>query len=100
MVEDAGVGDRFEIDSCGTGGGSSNWYLPNGFSYHEGDPADPRMTRVGGPWALKPGEGRRGALRQLRLQQHGLVVAVCLPWASASGRCWSACQEWVPTEGE
>lgn len=29
-----------------TGGGSSNWYLAGGFSYHEGDPADPRMTSV------------------------------------------------------
>lgn len=28
------------------GGGSSNWYLPGGFSYHEGDPSDPRMTAV------------------------------------------------------
>lgn len=31
VVERAGVADRFEIDSCGTGGGSSNWYLPGGF---------------------------------------------------------------------
>ncbi|PSC72725.1 tyrosine phosphatase [Micractinium conductrix] len=44
VVEKAGVSGQFEIDSCGTGGGSSNWYLPGGFSYHEGDPADGRMT--------------------------------------------------------
>jgi hypothetical protein len=29
------------------GGGSSNWYLPGGFSYHEGDASDPRMTAAG-----------------------------------------------------
>ncbi|EFN58713.1 hypothetical protein CHLNCDRAFT_19837 [Chlorella variabilis] len=37
VVERAGVADQFQIDSCGTGGGSSN-------CYHEGDPADGRMT--------------------------------------------------------
>lgn len=46
VVERAGAADSFAIDSCGTGGGSSNWYRAGGFSYHEGDPADPRMTRV------------------------------------------------------
>eukprot|EP00638_Chattonella_subsalsa_P003712 CAMPEP_0117753996 /NCGR_PEP_ID=MMETSP0947-20121206/12571_1 /TAXON_ID=44440 /ORGANISM="Chattonella subsalsa, Strain CCMP2191" /LENGTH=243 /DNA_ID=CAMNT_0005573011 /DNA_START=264 /DNA_END=995 /DNA_ORIENTATION=- len=43
VVKRAGVEDQFEIDSCGTGGGSSNWYLPDGFSYHEGESADRRM---------------------------------------------------------
>eukprot|EP00168_Porphyra_purpurea_P001943 TRINITY_DN1228_c0_g1_i11.p1 TRINITY_DN1228_c0_g1~~TRINITY_DN1228_c0_g1_i11.p1 ORF type:complete len:270 (+),score=42.52 TRINITY_DN1228_c0_g1_i11:305-1114(+) len=32
------------IDSCGTGGGSPNWFTPGGRSYHEGDPPDARMT--------------------------------------------------------
>lgn len=32
------------IDSCGTGGGSSNWCTPGGYSYHEGDPPDGRMS--------------------------------------------------------
>lgn len=44
VVEKSGLESQFHIDSCGTGGGSSNWYLENGFSYHEGDPADARMT--------------------------------------------------------
>lgn len=44
VVERNGVAEKFDIDSCGTGGGSSDWYLPGGFSYHEGDAADPRMT--------------------------------------------------------
>lgn len=35
-VQRAGCADKFEIDSCGTGGGSSNWFKPDGFSYHEG----------------------------------------------------------------
>ena len=45
-VNRLGASDRFSIDSCGTGGGSPNWYLPGGFSYHQGDAADSRMTRV------------------------------------------------------
>ena len=45
-VERSGVADAFFIDSCGTGGGSPNWYAPGGFSYHEGDAADSRMTSV------------------------------------------------------
>eukprot|EP00879_Flechtneria_rotunda_P013514 GHRR01014111.1.p1 GENE.GHRR01014111.1~~GHRR01014111.1.p1 ORF type:complete len:272 (+),score=72.18 GHRR01014111.1:539-1354(+) len=47
VVEKAGVTDQFDIDSCGTGGGSPNWYMLGGFSYHEGDESDPRMTAAG-----------------------------------------------------
>lgn len=36
VVKKAGVESQFMIDSCGTGGGSPDWYLPGGFSYHEG----------------------------------------------------------------
>jgi len=43
-VERRGLGDAFWVDSCGTGGGSGGWYREGGFSYHAGDPADPRMT--------------------------------------------------------
>jgi len=35
LAEDAGLGDRFELDSAGMHG------------YHEGEPADPRARRVG-----------------------------------------------------
>ena len=42
LVERAGA--AIDVDSCGTGGGSSDWYKPGGFSYHEGDDADSRMT--------------------------------------------------------
>ena len=43
-VERAGLAGRYEVDSCGTGGGASNWYKAGGRSYHEGDAADARMS--------------------------------------------------------
>lgn len=46
VVERRGLADAFWIDSCGTGGGSGGWYKQGGFSYHQGDPADPRMSRA------------------------------------------------------
>jgi len=49
VVKDAGRSDEFAIDSCGTGGGSTSWYEEDGFSYHEGDAADPRMTAAALP---------------------------------------------------
>ncbi len=52
-VEKRGIADQYSIDSCGTGGGSSNWYLEGGFSYHEGDNADSRMTRVAATRGVK-----------------------------------------------
>lgn len=43
VVEREGLADRFEIDSCGTGGGNPEWYRTEdrrrGWSYHEGDDA-------------------------------------------------------------
>lgn len=45
-VEKNGASSRYKIDSCGTGGGSPDWYKEHGYSYHEGDPADPRMTQA------------------------------------------------------
>lgn len=52
-VKKRGVSTQYSIDSCGTGGGSSNWYLDGGFSYHEGDNADSRMTRVAATRGVK-----------------------------------------------
>lgn len=57
-------GLEVRVDSCGTGGGSASWYKPNGFSYHEGDPADPRMTRV----AARRGVQLTSLSRPLRAQ--------------------------------
>ncbi|KDO20920.1 hypothetical protein SPRG_14151 [Saprolegnia parasitica CBS 223.65] len=45
LVARDGKMSAYDIDSCGTGGGASNWYKPNGFSYHEGDSADSRMKK-------------------------------------------------------
>jgi protein-tyrosine phosphatase len=44
VVKKANLTNKYAIDSCGTGGGSSDWYKSGGFSYHEGDDADSRMT--------------------------------------------------------
>ncbi|KAG2447974.1 hypothetical protein HYH02_007003 [Chlamydomonas schloesseri] len=44
VVQRAGLADAFDIDSCGTGGGNPDWFTEGGWSYHEGDPADSRMT--------------------------------------------------------
>jgi len=46
LIDRRGLGDEIEVDSCGTGGGSAGWYKDGGFSYHEGDAADSRMTAV------------------------------------------------------
>lgn len=46
IVTRRGVADKFDIDSCGTGGGSESWYMDGGFSWHEGDDADPRMIQA------------------------------------------------------
>ncbi|PNW73456.1 hypothetical protein CHLRE_14g632767v5 [Chlamydomonas reinhardtii] len=44
VVQRAGLAEAFDIDSCGTGGGNPDWFTEGGWSYHEGDPADSRMT--------------------------------------------------------
>ncbi|KAG2483017.1 hypothetical protein HYH03_018097 [Edaphochlamys debaryana] len=44
VVQKAGLEASFDIDSCGTGGGSPDWFTEGGWSYHEGDTADSRMT--------------------------------------------------------
>ena len=46
VVERAGLSDQFVIDSCGTGGGQPDWYKSGGWSYHEGDESDERMTET------------------------------------------------------
>ena len=49
------------VDSCGTGGGSGNWYKSGGFSYHEGEPPDARMTAAAAARKIQ----LRGASRPL-----------------------------------
>ena len=52
---------KIVVDSCGTGGGSSNWYKSGGFSYHEGETPDSRMTAAAATRGIK----LRGASRPL-----------------------------------
>ena len=52
-VEKNKASSRYKIDSCGTGGGSRDWYKPNGYSYHEGDAADSRMRQAASARGIK-----------------------------------------------
>ena len=70
VVEKAGVSGQFEIDSCGTGGGSSNWYLPGGF----------RFVRT-------PALGANPVVQQETRRREG----ACTGAATRSGRCVRAC---------
>lgn len=51
LVADRGL--PVKVDSCGTGGGAAGWYKAGGFSYHEGDPADPRMSAAAAARGIK-----------------------------------------------
>lgn len=53
VVERKGISHLFDIDSCGTGGGVRNWYKKGGYSYHEGGPADERMTAAASKRGIK-----------------------------------------------
>jgi protein-tyrosine phosphatase len=46
VVNKAGQSSIYTVDSCGTGGGNPDWYMENGWSHHEGNPADERMSKV------------------------------------------------------
>lgn len=46
VIKSRDLQDDLFVDSCGTGGGSPNWYMEGGFSYHRGDNADSRMTQA------------------------------------------------------
>lgn len=43
VLEDRNLGDMFIVDSCGTGGGSPDWYMEDGNSHHVGSEPDVRM---------------------------------------------------------
>ncbi|KAL6775764.1 hypothetical protein ACKKBG_A18400 [Auxenochlorella protothecoides x Auxenochlorella symbiontica] len=45
-VERAGLSEHYFIDSCGTGGGSEDWYRKGGFNYNLGNPSDKRTARA------------------------------------------------------
>ena len=52
LVQKQGCADEFVIDSCGTGGGSKNWYQPGGFTYHRGVPKFPHAALAVKPCLL------------------------------------------------
>ncbi|CAM9951516.1 unnamed protein product [Choristocarpus tenellus] len=70
-----GAQDEFYIESCGTGGGSSNWYKDGGFSFHEGDPPDARMTAAAAKRGVKLG-GTSRPLRPQDLDDFDLIVGM------------------------
>ncbi|GAB5356486.1 hypothetical protein AAMO2058_000294000 [Amorphochlora amoebiformis] len=76
VTEDAGVASDFEIDSCGTGGGLSSWYRSDPpQAYHEGDPADPRMTRAASSRGIQLTSISRPLTRvDLESQDHIIVM--------------------------
>lgn len=75
VLEQRGLTETFFVDSCGTGGGSPDWYIENGFSYHEGDPADPRMRQA----AMKRGltlESRSRPLKPEDFDKFEIIVGM------------------------
>ncbi|PXF48750.1 hypothetical protein BWQ96_01602 [Gracilariopsis chorda] len=64
VIERRNLQPQFFVDSCGTGGGSSNWYKEGGFSYHEGDLADPRMREAASKRGLNLQSRSRPLARQ------------------------------------
>jgi len=53
VIDKQGISSNFIVDSCGTGGGSNNWYKSGGFSFHQGDPSDSRMTHAASNRGIK-----------------------------------------------
>lgn len=43
LLREKNLEEKYFVDSCGTGGGSPDWYMEGGMSHHEGYPADTRM---------------------------------------------------------
>jgi protein-tyrosine phosphatase len=64
VVDRQGAAERFRLDSRGTGGGNPDWYCAGGWSYHEGETADARMTKE----ARKRGFELTSRARPLTLQ--------------------------------
>ncbi len=63
MVEDAGLEDRFTIDSAGT------------ISYHAGNPPDPRMSETLAQGGYEPG-GRARQVQKEDLEQFDLILTM------------------------
>lgn len=75
VVEREGLLERFEIDSCGTGGGNPSWYVDGGWSYHEGNPADSRMTTVASARGVKL-TSRSRPLKPEDLEEFDMIIGM------------------------
>ena len=98
VVERNGLTDRFDIDSCGTGGGSPSWYREGGFSYHEGDESDPRMTATGErepPQARPAMSGRKQRISISLAEEEALWLS--FPFCGLAIRPWPCCFSHNPT---
>lgn len=67
--------DKFFVDSCGTGGGSPDWYKEDGFSHHEGNPADTRMKYSAGKRGINVDSISR-PLRKEDFDQFDWIIAM------------------------
>ena len=90
VVERNGLTDRFDIDSCGTGGGSPSWYREGGFSYHEGDESDPRMTATGEREFPQARPAMAGRKEQISLAE-GAALWLSFPFCGLAIRPWPCC---------
>ncbi|KAK4537365.1 hypothetical protein CDCA_CDCA12G3390 [Cyanidium caldarium] len=75
LLEERGLAERVFVDSCGTGGGNPDWYVENGWSYHEGDAADPRMVAAAAKRGVKISSTSR-PLRPDDLERFDLIVGM------------------------
>eukprot|EP00892_Ulva_mutabilis_P011207 jgi/Ulvmu1/8459/UM043_0039.1 len=102
VVSKAGVAQEFSIDSCGTGGGNPEWYKDGGWSYHEGEDADPRMTKAASARGVKLTSKSR-PLRPADLEEFDYIVGMdpknILAMKVASEH-WKATGKAVPDEYE
>jgi len=75
VTSDAGVRERFEIDSCGTGGGYAAWYRTDPpQAYHEGEDADPRMTKAANARGITLNSESRPLTKQDLIDQDYIIV--------------------------
>lgn len=81
VAQRRGVAQAMAIDSCGTGGGSPDWYREGGWSYHEGDAADGRMRDHASRRGISLTSRSRPLTPQDLTTFDNIVAMVCL-WVS------------------
>lgn len=95
-VRNANLDDRFDIDSCGTGGGNPNWYKPGGWSYHEGESSDPRMKEA----ASERGITITSTSRPLRADDFDRFEYIVGMDESNLGAIRLAASTWLPAQSD